>query len=47
MSRELADEKFDEYIYEAASRFRLPLGGSKQSVENLSRNEVVTFHACG
>lgn len=43
--RELADEKFDEYIYETASRFRLPLGGSKQSVERLTRNEVVAFHA--
>ncbi|MEO8945649.1 MAG: pitrilysin family protein [Gemmatimonadaceae bacterium] len=43
--RELADEKFDEYIYETASRFRLPLGGSKQSVERLTRSEVVAFHA--
>ncbi len=43
--RELADEKFDEYIYETESRFRLPLGGTKQSVSNLTRNEVAAFHA--
>lgn len=43
--RELADEKFDEYIYETTSRFRLPLGGTKQSVSRLTRNEVVAFHA--
>ncbi|HWG32599.1 MAG TPA: pitrilysin family protein [Gemmatimonadaceae bacterium] len=43
--RELADEKFDEYIYDARSRFRLPLGGSRQSVSNLARAEVAAFHA--
>ncbi len=43
--RELADEKFDEYIYEVTSRFRLPLGGTRQSVNSLTRDEVVAFHA--
>ncbi len=43
--RELADEKFDEYIYDATSRFRLPLGGTAESVNGLTRNEVVAFHA--
>lgn len=43
--RELADEKFDEYIYDVTSRFHLPLGGSKQSVSNLTRDEVAAFHA--
>lgn len=43
--RELADEKFDEYIYDPTSRFRLPLGGTKQSVSRITRNEVATFHA--
>jgi zinc protease len=43
--RELADEKFDEYIYDAASRFRLPLGGTAESVGKLTRNEVIAFHA--
>ncbi len=43
--RELADEKFDEYIYDTASRFRLPLGGTAESVRTLSRDTVVAFHA--
>lgn len=43
--RELANEKFDEYIYDVTSRFRLPLGGTKESVNNLSRNAVVAFHS--
>jgi zinc protease len=43
--RELADEKFDEYVYDAASRFRLPLGGTRESVGRLTRDEVVAFHA--
>jgi len=42
--RELADEKFDEYIYERTSRFRLPLGGTKESVARLTRSEVTAFH---
>ncbi len=43
--RELADEKFDEYIYDPMSRFRLPLGGTTDTVNRLTRNEVVAFHA--
>ncbi|MEO9019710.1 MAG: pitrilysin family protein, partial [Gemmatimonadaceae bacterium] len=43
--RELADEKFDEYIYEEASRFRVPLGGTRESVNTLTRERVVAFHA--
>ncbi|MEO7217386.1 MAG: pitrilysin family protein [Gemmatimonadaceae bacterium] len=43
--RELADEKFDEYIYDTASRFRLPLGGTAVSVQSLTRDDVVAFHA--
>jgi zinc protease len=43
--RELADEKFDEYIYDVTSRFRLPLGGTRQSVSALTRDAVVAFHA--
>ncbi len=42
--RELADEKFDEYIYDGASRFRIPLGGSTQSVSGLTRDDVAAFH---
>ena len=43
--RELADEKFDEYIYDAASRFRLPLGGTAASVQKLTRDDVVAFYS--
>jgi zinc protease len=43
--RELADEKFDEYIYDSASRFRLPLGGTRESVAALTRDDVVAFHS--
>jgi zinc protease len=43
--RELADEKFDEYIYEQTSRFRSPLGGTSKSVAELTRDKVVAFHA--
>jgi zinc protease len=43
--RELADEKFDEYIYHVTSRFRLPLGGTAQSVGRLTRDDVVAFHS--
>lgn len=42
--RELADEKFDEYLYQPTSRFRLPLGGTKESVSRLTRDDVVAFH---
>jgi len=42
--RELADEQFDQYIYDSASRFRLPLGGTAESVAALSRDAVVAFH---
>jgi zinc protease len=43
--RELADEKFDEYIYDSASRFRRPLGGNAESVGKLTRDDVAEFHA--
>jgi zinc protease len=43
--RELADEKFDEYIYEPSSRFRFPLGGTKASVGRLTRDDVAEFHS--
>lgn len=43
--RELADEKFDEYVYDSSSRFRLPLGGTVDSVTALSRDDVHAFHA--
>ena len=43
--RELADEKFDEYIYSPGSRFRLPLGGTAETVAALTRDDVVAFHA--
>jgi zinc protease len=43
--RELADEKFDEYVYESSSRFRQPLGGARDTVEALTRDDVVAFHA--
>lgn len=43
--RELADEKFDEYVYEPASRFRLPLGGTRDSVLSLERDDVAAFHS--
>lgn len=42
--RELADEKFDEYIYDAASRFRRPAGGTAESVRSITRDDVVAFH---
>ena len=45
--RELADEKFDEYIYETTSRFRLPLGGTKQSVSRLTRPRLLTVRGSG
>lgn len=43
--RELADEKFDEYVYEPSSRFRQPLGGARETVTALTREDVVAFHA--
>lgn len=43
--RELADEKFDEYIYAPTSRFRFPLGGTKESVNRITRNDIVAFHS--
>lgn len=43
--RELADEKFDEYVYDGTSRFRLPLGGTRESVRGLSRDAVIEFHS--
>ncbi len=43
--RELADEKFDEYIYDPTSRFRLPLGGTTDTVNQLTHDEVKAFHA--
>ena len=43
--RELADEKFDEYIYDEASRFRRPLGGASGTVNGLTRGDVVDYHA--
>lgn len=43
--RELADERFDEYVYEPASRFRLPLGGTRDSVMAITRDDVVALHA--
>lgn len=42
--RELADEKFDEYVYDASSRFRLPLGGTTDSVAGITRDDVHAFH---
>lgn len=43
--RELADEKFSEYIYERSSRYHAPLGGSRTSVGRLARETVAAFHA--
>ncbi|HEV2643661.1 MAG TPA: pitrilysin family protein [Candidatus Elarobacter sp.] len=43
--RELADEKFDEYVYEPSSRFRQPLGGPRDVVNALARSDVLAFHA--
>jgi len=43
--RELAYEKFDEYVYASDSRFRLPAGGSHDSVVALNRDAVAAFHA--
>jgi zinc protease len=43
--RELADERFDEYVYAAQSRFRLPLGGTRETVTSITRDDVAAFHA--
>lgn len=43
--RELANDRFEEYVYESASRFRLPLGGTTESVGFLTRGDAVAFHA--
>lgn len=43
--RELADERFEEYVYAAGSRFRAPIGGTRASVAALGRDAVVAFHA--
>jgi len=43
--RELADERFDEYVYAQNSRFRLPLGGNSASVTSITRDDVAAFHA--
>lgn len=42
--RELADERFDEYLFAQGSRFQLPLGGTRATVEALTRDDVVAFH---
>lgn len=43
--RELADERFDEYVYAQNSRFRLPLGGNRASITSVTREDVAAFHA--
>ena len=42
--RGLADLMFDKLLYEPASRFALPDGGSTESVGGLSREDVVRFY---
>jgi zinc protease len=43
--RALADEMLEAFIYPAGSRYTMPEGGSTHTVEGLSRDQVVSFHA--
>ena len=43
--RALADQKFEAFLYSAASRYSTPSGGSQRSVSRLTREDLVEFHA--
>jgi zinc protease len=43
--RALADEMLEAFVYPAGSRYTMPEGGSTSTVERLSRDQVVSFHA--
>ena len=43
--RALADEKFDETLYAEGSRYAMPAGGSRASVNGLDSGKVRGFHA--
>lgn len=42
--RALADQRFEEFLYAAESRYSVPSGGSKESVSGLAREDLVGFH---
>lgn len=42
--RELADEMFDTFLYAEGSRFTTPVGGTKETVAALTRQDVVDFY---
>jgi zinc protease len=43
--RGLATDKFDEFLFEAGSRYRLPEGGLRQTVSALDSTDVRAFHS--
>ncbi len=42
--RELADEMFNAFAYADASRFSIPVSGTKHSVQSLTRTDVLNFY---
>lgn len=42
--RALADEVYNGFLYRAESRFSLPDGGSRATVEGLTRKDLIRFH---
>jgi zinc protease len=42
--RGLADEMFERFLYESASRYSRPEGGSEESVEAIARDDVRRFY---
>jgi zinc protease len=42
--RALADEAYDGYLYRAGSRYALPDGGARGTVEGLARADLIRFH---
>lgn len=43
--RSLADERFSEFLYKPGSRYGLPEGGNESTVQALSREACLRFHA--
>lgn len=42
--RELANEMFQKFIYAEGSRYGAPVGGTKESVESITREDVLDFY---
>lgn len=42
--RELANEMFEKFIYTEGSRYGVPVGGTKESVASITRDDVLAFY---